>query len=341
MITRRRLLALSPLLCLVLAAVPRTAGHDKRSELKSFYIALHGTSDFLPAWYEAIIDVEPQGKDLRVRLIMITAASYTCGGKLVRARECIMPNLTMRELVGRADPCQLTAYQVQKALDAAKPKYMGSLEENHTTDVVATCGSRQRILSFPYTIEVDINKLHRQHPRVYALWNLNSHVRDRAFGKNFWLENVPAADEKKYEDLGTALLPDLRSGKYDAGFDDPCTGPKCGPSFLVSLLRGYTGPPANPDPSYVELEDASSLDLAKYVAPQFPAILKIAHGFGEVRLRVVADPRTGTVTDAKLMSGNAMLGHMATKAARQWQFVPRSGLDASLDVGLNFHLCGQ
>lgn len=339
---RKWIAAFGALLCALSIPFGRASGHRHRHDaLKSFYIAMHGFSDDLAAWYQGILEVEPDGKNLRVTLIEISAASQACGGTLVRANQCLIRNRTIQKLVGRSNPCDFTAQGVQAALDAAKPKYMQPLEENSTVDIVATCGTQQRILSFPYTIDVDREVLHRDNPRVDELWNLRYSVKDRAFGKGFWFDYKPA-QEKKFEDLGTALLPELRSGKYDAGFDDPCSGPKCGPSFLVSLLKGYTGPPANPDPSYVELENASSLHLAKYVPPQFPAIAKTAHIFGKVRLSIVADSQTGAVTDVKLLSGNPLLGRRAIAAASHWQFFPRPGLgDKSIDVSLNFHLCGE
>lgn len=326
-------------------AVPlgRAAGHHKRdSSLKSFYIAMHGTSDFLPAWYQGILDVEPEGKNIRVTLIEISAASYTCGGRLVRAKQCLISNRDIEKLAGQSNPCDFTPKEVRKALAAAKPKYTGPLEENSTADIVATCGSKHRTLSFPCTIDVDRDVLHREHPNIDGLWNLRYEIRDRAFGKDFWFDDHSATEEKQFEDQGTALLPELRSGKYDAGFDDPCSGPKCGPSSLVSLLQGYTAPPANPDPSYVELQNASSLGLVKYVEPRYPSMFKFARISGEVRLQMIADSRTGAVTNVKVLSGNPILGKLATEAANKWQFSPKPELgDGPVDVGLNFHLCGQ
>lgn len=330
------------ILCALAAFVGPVSGGGRSGEtLRSFYIAIHGFSDFLPAWYQAILDVEPDEGNLRIRLIEITAASYTCGGTLVRARECVIPNLAIRKLVGRTNPCDFTAQEVEAALKSEKPKYAGTLEENHTLDIVATCGTSQRVLSFPYTIEVDLKALHRENPRIDQLWSLDEKVRDRAFGKNFRFAELPDSQDDTFKDLAIALLPELRSGKFDAGFDDPCSGANCGPSFLVKLLQGYTGPPNNPDPSYVELEDPSSLDLAKYVAPKFPQIAKTAHILGEVRLRLIADPQTGAITNVQVMSGNPILGHGAVAATNQWRFVPRSGLDGGVDVRLKYHLCGN
>jgi hypothetical protein len=42
---------------------------------QSFYAVTNFFSDYLPGWYEEILEVTPQGKDLRVRVIRISAAN--------------------------------------------------------------------------------------------------------------------------------------------------------------------------------------------------------------------------------------------------------------------------
>jgi hypothetical protein len=84
--------------------------------------------------------------------------------------------------------------------------------------MVAKCGAQEKVFGFPSPEEVDQKVLHRDNPRVTRLWNLTYKVRSPAFGKHLSLRDLPAAQEKEVEDLGTRLLPELVSGKFDFAF---------------------------------------------------------------------------------------------------------------------------
>jgi hypothetical protein len=90
--------------------------------LQSFYAVTNFFSDYLPAWYEEILEVTPQGKDLRVRVIRISAANPYCEGDLVRAADRVLPETTMRKIAGKVDICSYIDESVTAALKAAAPK---------------------------------------------------------------------------------------------------------------------------------------------------------------------------------------------------------------------------
>jgi TonB family protein len=339
---RRRNLLLSALrlLCgtlLLGVAVSRAQNTDP---LQSFYAVTNFFSDYLPGWYEEILEVTPQGKDLRVRVIRISAANPYCEGDLVRAADRVLPGTTMRKLAGRVDICSYTDESVTAALKAAAPKGIESIEDSATLSIVAKCGVKEKVFSFPYPAEVDQKVLHRDNPRVTRLWDLTWEVRSHTFGEHFSFRDLPAAQEKEAEDLGTRLLPELVSGKFDSAFGDySCAGKKCDTNYLAWLLRGYTGPPVSRDPSSVELVNASSLRLSKYDLPKYSPLAKQARIFGEVRLTLLPDGQTGLVKDVQLVSGNPMLGNPAVDAARKWQFSPGTQPGQPVEAVLRFSLC--
>jgi len=331
-----------PFLCATLMLVGKASKPQNRNPLQSFYVVTSFLSDYLPGWYEEILEVTPQGKDVRVRVIRISAANPYCGGNLVRAAERVLPDTTMRKVAGKVDLCSYTEQGVTAALKAAAPRTIEAIMDSATLSIVAKCGPQERVFSFPYPEQVDLKALHRDNPRVTALWDLSYKVRRYAFGESFSFHDLPAAQEKEFEDLGTRFLPELVSGKFDAAFgDNSCAGQKCDTNYLAWWLRGYTGPPANRDPSSVKLINASSLHLAKYDLPQYSPLAKLARIFGEVRLRLVPDARTGLVKDVQLVSGHPMLGNAAVNAAKQWQFSPGTQSDSPVEAVLKFTLCGD
>jgi TonB family protein len=328
------------LLCGTLLLGTEVSRAQNTDPLESFYAVTNFFSDYLPGWYEEILEVTPQGNDVRVRVIRISAANPYCGGDLVRAADRVLPDTTMQEVAGKVDLCSYSDQSVTAALKAAAPKAVEGNEDSATMSIVAMCGGKEKVFDFPYPSEVDQNVLRRDNPRVTRLWHLTWEVRSQAFGEHFSFRDLPAAQEKEAEDLGTEFLPELVSGKFDSAFAGAtCGGEKCDTNYLAWLLRGYTGPRANKDPSSVELTNALRLHLSKYDLPKYSPLAKQARIQGEVRLAIIPDASTGLVKDVQLVSGSPMLGNSAVDAARQWQFSPGSQSGQPVEAILKFAIC--
>ena len=176
--TRRNLfLVVLPFLVGALILPSNATSSRQPDPLKSFYIVTHYFSDFLSDSFEEILDVAPQGKDVRVRVIRISSATRYCGGALVRAAERVLPNTTLRKVVRGIDICNYTAKDVDAALDAAKPKLQTGTEDSATLSIVANCGSQENVVEFPYPETVDLKILRRENPRVNSLWDLPYRIR--------------------------------------------------------------------------------------------------------------------------------------------------------------------
>jgi hypothetical protein len=107
--TRRSFfLAVLPFLFGVLILPSNATPSKQPNPLQSFYVVAHYFSDFLSDSFEEILDVAPQGKDVRVRVIRISSATRYCGGTLVRAAEHVFPNTTLRKVVRGIDICNYT-----------------------------------------------------------------------------------------------------------------------------------------------------------------------------------------------------------------------------------------
>lgn len=309
--------------------------------LQSFYTVTEFFSDFLPDGYTEILDVTPQGGNVRVRIFRISLATPYCDWQLVRAVERILPDTDLRKVTQNINACSYSEKHVAGALAAAAPKTSQTIEDSATLRIVAKCGSNEKVFDFPYAEEVDLKSLHRHNPEVDALWGLSYNVRSRAFGQHFSLREPPSAQEKEYEDLGTRLLPELLSGRFDNGFSGyECGNQPCSNGYLGWRLKGYTKPPENRTPGTVELINLPSLKLAKYDLPGYPRLALMARISGEVRLKITADQQTGMVREVRTISGNMLLADAAIAAVRKWQFAVPARQEP-VEAVLNFDLrCG-
>jgi hypothetical protein len=315
------------------------AGADSRSHqtLRSFYVAQFYFSDYLPGWSEQILEVTPQGDDVHVRVIRISLANDFCPRVLVRAAEHVFPNTSVRKIAG-LDICAFAPEGVNAALKAAAPKYAGDPSDSATQTIVAECGTKQEEFDFPYPAQVDHKVLEASNPEVSYLWDTNYRIFRRTFGKNFSFKGSTPEKEIEMEQLGTKLVPELISGKYQTAF----AGSKCGDqdcdNYLAWRLRGYTEAPPPTDPSVVTLLEADSLHFTKFVSPVTPRMALLAHVSGDVRLRILTDPQTGLGTKVETISGHPLLEKAAMDAAQSWRFARESMSGQPLEVTLRFEL---
>ena len=309
----------------------------RQNTLESLYIARTYFSDFIPGWSEQITEVTPQGQNVRVRIIHISQANYYCSGLIVRAAEHIFPHTSIKKVAGQ-DLCAFTSEGVDAALRAAAPKTFGDRSDSATETIVAKCGTTEKKFYFPYPVEVDQKALERENPAVSRLWDINYRVFKRALGQTFSFSDLTPEQQRQMEDLGTKLVPELVSGKYQTAY----AGGKCGDqdcdNYLAWQLKGYTAARQPYDPYVVTLLDADSLHLDKYVSPVMPQIAKTAHVYGDVRLRIFLDPATGTIRNVEAVSGPPILLRASIEAARSWQFAPRASSGEPLEATLRFEL---
>lgn len=313
-----------------------SASAPRQQAFQSFYIARFFFSDYLPAWSNSILDVSPEGDGVRVRLIRISQANDYCPGVTVRAAEHTFPQTSVREVAG-IDMCAFTPRRVAAALKRA-PAF-GDNSDSAAVTVVATCGARQKEFDFPYPADVDQQRLKDSNPEIDSLWDTYYRVYQQAFGESFSFNSLAPDREKQMTELGTMLLPDLRSGKYQRAYE----GTKCGgghrcDNYLAWRLKGYSATPQPYDPATVTLVNASALPLIKYVPPIMPRLAMLARIYGDVRLRILVEAQTGTVKNVEALSGHQLLSDVSITAARSWEFSPEALSGPSLEATLHFQL---
>jgi TonB family protein len=81
-------------------------------------------------------------------------------------------------------------------------------------------------------------------------------------------------------------------------------------------------------------EVTSSRKVVKSVAAQYPSVLKRRGIGGTVKLRLLVNPN-GTVKEVQVLGGNPILSDSASKAVKQWVFVP-ADKEESIEIAVGF-----
>jgi hypothetical protein len=302
-------------------AVSRAPRHQQRpSELRALYarLTVNDGDDF--------VNVEPLGTDVRVRAVRVSAANEWCPGWVVQAVEKIVPRTTVQAVTG-VRVCAISKQRVDTALKRA-PDHYGYVDFVGSIDaVVADCDGVKRAFVFKMPPLIDRTVLRRRAPDVSALWDIGRRMRSLAGDRgasNPFEDSTPEGRSAR-ETLGTSMVPDLLMGVY-AG-------------YLKQRLTAYIGPPIQREPSWVEVVERTSLSLATYVEPVMPPIAISARVFGDVRLRITADPVTGSVTAVEPLGPSLpFLGPSAAAAIRDWRFAPETAPIGPVDVTVRFRL---
>ena len=303
----------------------------EEKELKSFYVITHVVSDASPFRYEYVLDVKPQGEDVLVREIRIAPTNSGCpSGLTVKAADHVLTN-TSAKRVAKVDLCALKVGTVASVIEGAKPKgVVASIDDTASYTIVAVCGKTERVFEIPYPETVELEKLKKANPRVASLWDLAYDVHRGSFGKNFSFHDASASQDEAYQALGAKIVPAIKSGIYDRGFENG--------SHLESLLSGYSGPVKEIDPWYVEFVGPAPSDLLQYQLPKYPPLARMTRIEGEVRLVVVLEPQTGVVKEVKITSGHPLLNDAALAAVWGWHFQEGDARKDSVEVTLRFIL---
>jgi TonB family protein len=175
------------------------------------------------------------------------------------------------------------------------------------------------------------------------LWTLAAEIAKAAFGDKDIFQDRTEADDLDLQREGEKLVPELISGRFDAGLAAAAernVGTWKAPSFR-SLLANYRGPVSftEANATYVpQLLNAQAYDFSRFVAPKYPPIAKQARIEGKVELQLTLEPATGDVVTAVATSGHALLKPTAIEAAKQWRFKPQSANSDTLSVTLEYAL---
>lgn len=330
-----------PALLVLLLSEALTASQPKRevsARLNEFYIVRQAISDAGPHWFEYILDVSPDKDGTTIKYIRIAPLNPWCADSVtIKAAIAHLKDTSPKEVVGTDDPCLLGLDEFRQALDDSRRGKAVSLDDTALWNVVASCSTGEKEFHFPYPEEVKMNRIKRRSPRVMALWDLEPKITKIAFGEKSVFYHIPSEKDMELQRLGQELLPELRSGRFDKGFQGYCVelgthgtasevlwspiSKPCSPHPMEDLLSGYHGPVPNREPA-PQLLNPEELHFLKFELPEFPPLARMAKIQGKVELSLEVDQQTGEVKNTTVVSGHPLLAKSAEAAAQRWRFDP-------------------
>jgi len=336
----------------VIRPVVARAEENGRSKLDGFYVVREAISDASPFWFKYILEVSPDKDGATVRYIRIAPLNSWCRHAItLKAAVVHLRGRSPRDLVGAGNPCVVTHDDFERVIENSRVAHMEGLFDSALWNVVARCGNTEKVFHFPYPERVDLDRLKKRSPRVKALWNLESKIVKKAFGKKSVFYDIPHDRDLELQRLGVELLPELRSGRYDKGFHDYCSDSRtgsgtsqgsigapaqpCSRQPLASLLRDYREPLLSQEP-IPQLVNADELHFLKFELPNYPPLAKLASIQGQVVLNVKFDQESGDAKDVTILSGHPLLAKSAQAAALRWKLDPKAQTANPMRVVLNY-----
>jgi hypothetical protein len=225
------------------AAATTTTGGTVAT-LDAFYIVTQATFRDGPAWVDHVLEVRPQGEGVLVREIRIAPLSSDCPHCVtLRAIERVMPT-TMKNLAGRYQLCAVAEEDVDGMIHAAKKdEEPNTIDDSATQTVVPTCSGEKRMYELPYPETLRFEALTLANAHVAKYWEIAADIEAQAFGDDFSLARLTAAQDAEAQSLGAKVLVELKAGRYKQGFADAdCPYAECRDHSLNSALQGYSGP---------------------------------------------------------------------------------------------------
>ncbi|HXN45051.1 MAG TPA: energy transducer TonB [Bryobacteraceae bacterium] len=324
---------------LLLVGIAATVAYGAQpGGLSAFYVVSDSSAG--AGLYFRVVEVHADGSDSLVRYVRVASMNVYCPRMVVQAAETRVHGVSPAQLVKDNNPCAVKPRDLRTAL-REYPQKAGILE-NVSVGIVAQCGSSSVSFGLPVPGNVSLERLRQVHPEVARLWDLASEVTRSAFGAAEMFLDRTEDEDLALQRTGEKLVPELVSGRYDAGLASAVKvggGRWSSPPSFRSLLGSYGGPVSKTEASTVpQLLNAQAYRFSHFVAPKYPPIALAARVQGKLELRLDVDRATGEVRNVVATSGHPLLQPGGIEAAKQWLFLPNSVEATPVRVTLEFAL---
>jgi TonB family protein len=287
----------------------------------AIYVVSIVTSDASPFWYYYVLDVTAEGRDSIVRYVRVAPFDSMCAEAVtVKAMTKRLPGVSLSELTPQGNLCAVNAASINR--DLRRRTRTAAIDDSVRFGIVASCGSRTVALHLPFPEQVKLERLRKTAPQLARWWDIQQSIKDRAFGAGQVFYNVTAAQEEELQREGQTVVPELLSGRFDAGLQAVCPpGKDCRPASFRDELRFYVGPVGR-SANTPKLAQASQYKFRRYVDPKYPPLAMQARIAGTVKLELSVDKNSGETRDIKVLLGHPVFLPSVMDAVKQWQFVP-------------------
>ncbi len=229
------------------------------------------------------------------------------------------------DLLSGTNPCAIDLRSLTRKLRRAVRT--AAIDDSVRFGIVASCGSKDVVIQLPYPENVNLERLRKTKPDLARWWDLQPAILERAFGTGQIFNDFSAEREYDLEREGETVVPELLSGRFDAGLQPDCPRARDCPSHTFrDELRGYVrlGAAKGYEPS---LRLGGECRLTHYVPPRYPPLAIKARISGTVKLDLTVDPDSGAVRDVQILAGHPLFRSAVVEAARQWRFAPGQSSD--------------
>lgn len=243
--TPQRRIAYVFALIVAATAIASAAKHTAPPPLESFYVVTQATFHKGPKWVDHILELRPQGNDVLVREIRIAPLDPACPHHVtVRAVERVLPDTTVKKVTAKFPICSFEEDVVEGMINTAKrPGGLSDTDDSASQTIVARCGSQQKMFELPDEESLRFDALHLADAHLTAFWDLAATMEAHAFGSDFSLAKLTPQEDQDAQALGSKLIPEIQSGRYNQGFaDQTCPYAECTDHNVASALQGYAGP---------------------------------------------------------------------------------------------------
>ncbi|MGA7914740.1 MAG: hypothetical protein WCA00_05855 [Candidatus Acidiferrales bacterium] len=244
--TPQRRIAYVSALILAATAIPSAAKHTPPLPLESLYVVTQATFHKAPKWVDHILELRPQGTGVLVREIRIAPLDPACPHHVtVRAVERVLPDTTVKKVTVKFPICSFEEDVVEGMINTAKRPGGGlsDTDDSASQTIVARCGTQQKMFELPDEESLRFDALHLADTHLTAFWDLAGTMEAHAFGSDFSLAKLTPQEDQDAQALGSKLIPEIKSGRYNQGFaDQTCPYAECPDHNVASALQGYSGP---------------------------------------------------------------------------------------------------
>jgi TonB family protein len=327
-------------LCLIVAAMSLMDAAEAPAPSQLYVVSVF-FSDNGALLYYRLTEVRPEGTGSLVRYIRVAPVNTMCARRMiVQAAEVRTPNASPAQLVRNNNPCAMKPSAFRSTLK--KYARRSGIFEANSFGLAGQCGTSSTVFELPDFSFVDVDRLRQAHPEMARLWDLDSQIIERAFGAQDIFHNRSEEDDLALQRAGQERVPDLTSGRYDAGLKAALKGIGVTDTFgFREVLSDYRGPISLKalDEKFVpRVVDAQSYNFKQYVAPIYPPLAKQARVEGRVELQLKVEPSTGEIRDTKALSGHQLLVPSALAAVKRWRFDPGSVASGDVTLALEYSL---
>jgi hypothetical protein len=318
------------LICTALILPCRVLGQKPKADPPQptqFEIARRTFFDFGPPFnYYELLFVRPAGTGTSIERITLTPAEDECFAPAKVEIASASLNKSVSAFFGGTNPCTIREKELRRELKRCKHCLVFS---GAAIVMQVQCGTQARLIRADI-LDKDMFDPNASTPE-HTSWTMHLlKSLDQAVGPGVMDKPViaiPGKQEPSSTDLDSTDIQDLSTGKYDALFQ----GAPDKPSDLYRAAQNSPFPPT------VHLASSTPVAPKEFVAPQYPAIARVAHVEGAVSLTLAIDA-TGHAINLTRVSGPPLLWGAVKNAASTWQFpIDAAGqqVQATIEFNLN------